>query len=251
MLFPAYETIPGDPSRGYLIVCDHASNAVPPELGDLGLPEAAFARHIAYDIGVRAVTLGLAERLGVPAVLSCFSRLVIDPNRGEDDPTLLMRLSDGAVIPGNAHADATERERRLEAYYRPYHAAVTAAIETSLQAGQRPALISIHSFTPYWKETPRPWHAGVLWSHDPRLAVPLLKALSACSGLIVGDNEPYSGELEGDCMYRHGTLRDLPHALVEIRQDLIDRPDGVAEWITRLADIFSDLSQDPAIWAVR
>jgi len=81
------ENVPGPVESGILILCDHASNAVPPDLGDLGLPEAEFERHIAYDIGAAAVTRSLARRLGAPAILTRFSRLVIDPNRGRDDPT--------------------------------------------------------------------------------------------------------------------------------------------------------------------
>src|SRR5262245_35262995 len=119
--FAPYELIPGDAGCGLVLLCDHASNALPPEYGDLGLGAAEFRRHIAYDIGAAAVTRELAARLGAPAVLSCYSRLLIDPNRGEDDPTLIMRLSDGAVIPGNHHVDADERERRIARYYAPYH----------------------------------------------------------------------------------------------------------------------------------
>jgi predicted N-formylglutamate amidohydrolase len=117
------ETIEGALESGILILCDHASNAVPPDLGDLGLPEAEFERHIAYDIGAAAVTRSLARRLGAPAVLTRFSRLIIDPNRGRDDPTLVMRLSDGAVVPGNAHVDDAEIASRIERFYDPYDAA--------------------------------------------------------------------------------------------------------------------------------
>ena len=115
MSFEPVETIAGDPACGYLILCDHARNTVPPELGDLGLPPATFERHIAYDIGARAVTVNLARTLGAPAVMSCFSRLVIDPNRGLDDPTLLMRLSDGAVIASWVSSTRTRASYRRRA----------------------------------------------------------------------------------------------------------------------------------------
>ncbi len=228
-------TGPGALSR-LVLVCDHARNRVPPEIGSLGLPEREMERHIAYDIGVRAVTLGLAARLGAGAVLSTVSRLVIDPNRGEDDPTLVMRLSDGTVVPGNARVDGAEIERRLAAYWRPYHAAIDAALDGVIARGEAPVLVSIHSFTPHYAgRGPRPWHAALLWDRDDRLVRPLMTRLTADPGLVVGDNEPYTGRLQGDCMWQHGTRRGIPHVLIEIRQDLIGAREGQEAWCARLA----------------
>ncbi|MEL6289782.1 MAG: DUF1244 domain-containing protein [Pseudomonadota bacterium] len=244
--FTAFERIAGDPSRGMLILCDHASSAMPPGYGTLGLDGAQLARHIAYDIGAAAVTRALAAHLGVPAILSTFSRLFIDPNRGIDDPTLVMRLSDGAVIPGNRDIDAEEKARRIARAYAPYHAAIDTAIMQAMEAGQPPALLSIHSFTPFWKDAARPWHATVLWDRDPRFARPLLHALDAEDDLFVAENEPYAGRLEGDCMHRHGTKRQLPHALIELRQDLISDDAGQGAWAERLARIVGDLLAEPA-----
>ena len=158
-----------------------------------------------------------------------------------------MRVSDGAVIPGNARIDQREIDHRLQTYYEPYDAAIRAAITRSLDAGVVPALVSIHSFTPSWRGTPRPWHAGVLWDRDGRLAGPLLDALRGQGDLVVGDNEPYSGELEGDIMNRHGTRRGLAHALLEIRQDLIADEAGVSEWAGRLAEILPPLVADERV----
>lgn len=220
-----------------ILLADHARNSVPPEYGALGLPSEQFERHIAYDIGVEAVTLGLARALGCPALMTTYSRLLIDPNRGADDPTLIMRLSDGAVVPGNAAVDDAERQRRIARFHRPYHAAITAEIDLALGQGIDPVLVSLHSFTPYWKAVPRPWHVGVLWDTDRRFAGYLLDAFRAAGDLAVGDNEPYSGALEGDTLYTHGTSRGLQHGLIEIRQDLIARQSGVDEWISRLAPI--------------
>ncbi|HUF86042.1 MAG TPA: N-formylglutamate amidohydrolase [Thermohalobaculum sp.] len=238
----------GNPALTRLVlVCDHARNAVPPEIGDLGLPAAEMARHIAYDVGARGVTLGLAARLGAGAVLSTWSRLVIDPNRGEDDPTLVMRVYDGTLVPGNRHVDAAEIERRKAAYHRPYHGAIRAALDELAAAGQAPVLVSIHSFTPQFRGRPwRPWHVGVLWDRDPRLVRPLLGRLRAEPDLVVGDNEPYTGELVGDCMWTHGTSRGIPHALIEIRNDLIESPEGQAEWAARLAPMIRAALDDMA-----
>jgi predicted N-formylglutamate amidohydrolase len=229
----------GDPSL--LFLCDHASNAVPPDIGDLGLSEADMARHIAWDVGARGVALALADAFEAPAVLSRFSRLVIDPNRGEDDPTLVMRLYDGSIIPGNRHVGAEEIDRRLTAHYRPYHAAVTERIDAALAQGETPRLLSIHSFTPQLRgRAPRPWHVGVLWDRDDRIAGPLIERLRAEDELLVGDNEPYSGQLRGDCMYRHGTARGLPHALIEVRNDLIADAAGQQAWAALLARCLAD-----------
>ena len=148
-----------------------------------------------------------------------------------------MRLSDGTVVPGNADIDADERELRLVEFYRPYHGAVAGMLDRALAAGISPAILSIHSFTPFWKGVPRPWHAGILWKSDPRFARPLLDLLSAERQLVIGDNEPYSGGLEGDTLDVHATRRGLPDALIEIRQDLISGSAGIAEWVDRLARI--------------
>ncbi|HVZ13161.1 MAG TPA: N-formylglutamate amidohydrolase [Bauldia sp.] len=249
--FPAFVVAPGASSSGLVLVCDHAANAVPPEYGDLGLPAAEFRRHIAYDPGAAALTRALGAALGAPAVFSTFSRLLIDANRGEDDPTLIMRLSDGAVVPGNARVDAAERARRIARYHAPYHAAVDAALDAALAAGVVPAIFSVHSFTPVWRGVPRAWHCGVLWDNDPRMAVPLIEGLRADGSLIVGDNEPYAGALAGDSMYRHATRRGLAHALVEVRQDLIADEAGVAAWAERLVTLLVGLNRDPALHGVR
>lgn len=230
----------GDPSL--LLLCDHASNAIPPDLGTLGLGPADLSRHIAYDVGARGVTLALADLFEAPAILSRVSRLVIDPNRGEDDPTLVMRLYDGSVIPGNRHADAAEIERRLETWYRPYHRSVEAAIDSSLAQGIEPRIVSIHSFTPQLRgRAPRPWHVGVLWDEDDRIARPLIERLRAEDELVVGDNEPYSGRLRGDTLWRHGTSRGLPHALIEVRNDLIEDRAGQLAWSELLARCLADV----------
>ena len=235
------EAIEGSPTAGLILLCDHASNAVPPDLLDLGLPRAQFERHSGYDIGAADLTRALAGILGAPAVLTTFSRLVIDPNRGRDDPTLVMRLSDGAVVPGNARIGADEVERRLRRFYDPYDAAIRAAIERSLQSGVRPAIVSLHSYTRVWRGTPRPWHAGVLHDGDGRLARPLIAALEAEPDLVVGDNEPYLGGLEGDTIDRHAVRRGLPNALIEVRQDLIATKAEAERWAERLAAALAPL----------
>ncbi len=234
--FPVAEVIGGEFRARLVILCDHARNALPRRYGTLGLDRAELERHIAFDIGAQAVTRALARRLHAPAVLCGFSRLLIDPNRGLDDPTLIMRLSDGAIVPANAAMDAAEREVRIARYHRPYHAAV-AQVLAARPAGGPFGIVSIHSFTPYWKGAARPWHAGVLWAKDRRLAGPVLYALAADRALTVGENEPYAGGLAGDTLDTHAIRAGIPHALVEIRQDLIATDPGAEAWARRLADI--------------
>src|SRR4029079_8511286 len=182
----SYCVVPGRIDRGLILLCDHAGNAMPPGYGTLGLPPEQLKRHIAYDIGAAAVTRALAAALQVPAVLTRYSRLLIDPNRGRDDPTLIMRLSDGAVVPGNRKLDAAEREERLRLYHDPYHRTIDAIIDQCQATGVAPVLLSIHSFTESWKNFTRPWHVGVLWDRDARLAHPLLESFYAEGDLIVG-----------------------------------------------------------------
>lgn len=252
MSFSPAHQIDGDFHLGLLLTADHAKRDLPVEYGTLGLPESEFDRHIAYDIGVENLTRELAHRLGAPAVLGGFSRLLIDPNRGEDDPTLIMQLSDGAIISGNYPMSAGEREERLERFYRPYHRAVT---ETSAciaaASGKAPFIVSIHSFTPRWKDKARPWQIGLLWDRDDRAVIPLLSLLRENPDLTVGDNEPYDGALRNDAMYRHATAQGFAHVLIEVRQDLIADKNGVIEWADRLAPMLAQINALDAIHEIR
>ncbi len=244
----AFEVLPGDLARGAILICDHACNDLPSEYGSLGLPASELQRHIAFDIGVDAVTRQLAERLNLPAVLSRFSRLLIDPNRGLDDPTSIMRVADGVVVPGNVDIDDDERQYRIDNYYRPYHSAISAQIDSALKSGVVPVLLSIHSFTPMWKGTPRPWHAGLLWDErDGRFSEALVAGLRADPHLLVGDNEPYRGGLCGDTIDVHGIHRGLANGLLEIRQDLISDETGVLEWVERLAGMLPSIISMPQL----
>ncbi len=240
MTYAPYEIIGEHRDSRWLVTCDHAANTVPDFVagGDLGLPPEDMARHIAYDPGAAGLSRYLAEILGAPAIMSNFSRLVIDPNRGEDDPTLVMRLSDGSIIAGNRHVSEAEIARRISAYHRPYHQAIDAALDRVIAAGHAPVIVSMHSFTPQFHGRPvRPWQIALLWDRDDRLEVPLLARLRAEGDLCVGDNEPYVGSLAGDCMWQHGTQRGIAHILIEIRNDLISTPEDQVAWVDRLAPV--------------
>jgi predicted N-formylglutamate amidohydrolase len=228
----AFEAISGASGQSpILFLCDHASNALPP--GGLGLDPALLSTHIAYDIGAAAVTRALAGAYGAPAVLGAWSRLLIDLNRGADDPTLVMKLSDGSIIAGNRDADAAEVARRIAAFHAPYHAAIDVELD---RIGKHAVLFSMHSFTPAWKGRPRPWEVGVLYDRDVRLAAPLMARLAE-AGFTVGDNEPYTGALEGDTLWCHGTMRGLPHVLIEMRQDLVGDDEQAQDFAVRLKPI--------------
>ncbi len=239
------EIVQGAPGAKFLVTCDHATNRLPPEYGSLGLDEAQLRRHIGYDIGAYPIALEVGRRLNATVISSRFSRLLIDPNRGEDDPTLIMQLSDGVIIPGNVGVDEAERAKRISAFFTPYHAAIAAEIQSMLKRGVTPILVSIHTFTDIWRGVPRKWHAGILWDKDPRLALPLIRELRARTGLEIGDNEPYSGDLRNDAMYTHATLRGLANVLIEIRQDLVRDADGQKAWGTLLSECLSAIMDDP------
>jgi predicted N-formylglutamate amidohydrolase len=253
MAFQPFETIQGDMASGLVLVADHAMRHFPQELGSLGLPAGELDRHIAYDIGIEALTRALAARLGAPAVMARFSRLIIDANRGEDDPTLIRRIYDRTVVPGNAALTAAGREARLDAFHRPYHREVSRLIsESALAAGRPPLVISLHSFTPQLAGGGlRPWHCGILWDADPRAARALIDALRKMEGLVIGDNEPYDGALKGDTMHRHCTAHGIAHGLIEVRQDLIAADNGVLQWADRLAPVLAALNAQDVMHEIR
>jgi predicted N-formylglutamate amidohydrolase len=222
----------------WLITCDHATNIVPPCVGggSLGLTDADMQRHIAYDVGAAGVSRALADALNAPAVLSNFSRLVIDPNRGLDDPTLLMKLYDGTVIPANRTASEVEKARRVDAFYAPYHNALTKLAERQ----NNTVIIAIHSFTPQLNgRAARPWHIGILHQFDDRLSDPLLSLICSEDDLCVGNNEPYAGHLPGDSIDRHALQMGRANALIELRSDLIETPCQQITWAKRLAPILT------------
>ncbi|GAB5446936.1 MAG: N-formylglutamate amidohydrolase [Gymnodinialimonas sp.] len=220
----------------WVVTCDHASNRVPDDVagGDLGVPPEDMHRHIAYDVGALGVSQAMGAALEAPVVASRFSRLVIDPNRGEDDPTLLMQIYDGSIIPANRGVSDVELERRLARFHRPYHRALTEVIA----ARNAPIIVAVHSFTPQLRgRDPRPWHVSVLYAGDTRLAYPLLARLRDEEDLCVGDNEPYSGQLPGDALDRHGIQHGHLHVLIEVRNDLIETAEDQEKWGRRLAHL--------------
>ncbi len=234
----AYQILGQPRFGGILVISDHASNRVPGDI-DLGIDSALLDQHIAVDIGVAGVAAQMAQRPGVAAYLGHVSRLVCDFNRDEHGPTVCPIASDGHAIPGNA-LDHAGHEARLARFYRPYHEALASLLDSA-----PPALIlSLHSFTPQLASDPaqaRPWHVGVLYNEDDRaarIAIPMLEA----EGLVVGDQEPYSGRLLNATMNRHAESEGRPYVGIEVRQDQIADPAAHPLWAERLARIANQVA---------
>ena len=231
-----------------VLIADHAKNLLPESHGTLGLPAEALGRHIAYDIGIEAVTRALSALTGAPAIMAGFSRLLIDPNRGRHDPTLIRAIYDGQIVPGNCAMTEADIAARV-ALYDAYHAGIAALIaEVEAASGKPPFVVSLHSFTPALKDgRPRPWPVGLLWDRDRRGTEALAAQLAGLPDLPVGDNEPYDGALEGDTMYRHCSADGLAHVLIELRQDEIADEAGARDWAARLAPMLETINDDASL----
>lgn len=225
-----------DGTSPFLLVADHAGVAQPRALGRLGVPESEWQRHIAYDIGIAGLGRRLADALDATLIQQNYSRLVIDCNRPLDAPSSIPEMSELTPVPGNAGLSDDDKAARAQAIFWPYHERIEAEIERRREAGKPTALIALHSFTPVFKGVSRPWHAALLYNRDRRLSDCLLALLKDESGLIVGDNQPYFVSDATDYTIPvHGERHGLPHALIEIRQDLIADDAGQQQWAERLA----------------
>jgi predicted N-formylglutamate amidohydrolase len=228
---PPYELFNPRGRAPILLICDHASRRVPRRLNDLGLDERELSRHIGWDIGAADAARRMALQLGAPALLAGYSRLVVDCNRHLHDPTSMRPVSDGTPIPGNAALSPADRQARTDALYQPYHRAIAQRLDDFASRGVAPALLAIHSCTPEMAGQFRPWHIGICWDSDRRIAGPVLEALQRVPDLVVGDNQPYNLDLGEDYSVPvHAIRRGLPHLQVEFRQDLVATPAAAARW---------------------
>ena len=225
-----------------LVVCDHASRAFPRAMERLGLTEADSWRHVAWDLGAGELARGLADALAAPAVLAGYSRLVADCNRAPDDPDAFRTVSDGVTVTGNLDLGDDARRARLGCFHDPYHGAIAALLGGFRARGVAPLFVSVHSYTPVLDGVERPWHVGVLYDKDERSAAQLLSALRAVEGLVVGDNQPYSGRHPGDyTVDHHAEAAGLPNVCLEVRQDLLESPAGVERWVRLLARVLAPI----------
>ncbi len=231
----------------WVLVVDHAGQAIPRALGDLGLPPGEIDRHIGWDIGIAGVARALAGMLDAWTILQPYSRLVIDCNRPLESPTLIVEASDGTPVPGNLGLDAATRAARRHAIFDPYHDTIARALDQRAAAGRPSLLATLHSFTPSMGGIDRPWHCGVLYHRHTALPHAMLAALRAEGDLVVGDNQPYAVTATSDyAIPVHGEARGLPHVELEIRQDLIADAVGQMAWARRLARILPAVAAGPA-----
>jgi predicted N-formylglutamate amidohydrolase len=228
-----FHVYPGS-QRAFLVLCDHASNAVPKRYGSLGLGPHELERHIAWDIGARGVALALASKLDCPVILGGSSRLLVDLNRCIDDPTSILGESDNTIVPRNLAINDEERAARIRQFHMPYHARIGAHLDALLARGVRPTLISVHSFSPSLGSIARPWPVAVLWK-QAREPVAALIHWFVAQGFLVGDNRPYDARiLLGWTLEHHAVRRDLPHVLFEMRNDGIETVRAQRVWAARL-----------------
>jgi predicted N-formylglutamate amidohydrolase len=243
-----YELVEG--RNPVVFVCDHASHRIPRALADLGVAPRYLEDHIAWDIGAAGVARRLMARFDAAGVVAGYSRLVVDLNRNLRDASAFPSISDGVLVPGNLGlTDEAKAQRRTE-LYAPYHDAIHALLDRLDSPSRRPVMIGIHSFTPRFHGTERPWRIGVLWDRDPRLPIRLLERLRAGGGFVVGDNEPYSGRHRADySIDHHAERRGLAHVGIEVRQDLIADPAGQERWAGVLADALEAVLADERVYA--
>lgn len=236
-----YEIVNEGGGASILILCDHASRAVPAAMNGLGLDADALERHIAYDIGAQDIVRDLARRLDAQAVLAGYSRLLIDCNRQPGHPGSIPQDSDDTHIPGNRDLSEEGLEARADSFFWPYHHAITNVLARMWRSGSVPVVFSVHTFTPSLGGEDRYWDIGVLWNRDPRLAKPLMEKLRASDDLHVGDNQPYSGREVAYTIDLHGGSAGFPNCAVEIRQDLVEDRAGAHVWADLLHRALSDI----------
>lgn len=225
-------------TSAYVLTCDHAGRRLPLKLGGLGLGESDLETHVAWDIGAAGLARRLADALDAFLILSTYSRLVIDCNRPPGSDDSIIARSERTEIPGNRNVSTAEADARARALFHPYHDRIRAELDARRDRKQPAVLLALHSFTPVYLGFERPWHAGLLYGRDSRLARVLLELLRAQYGLNIGDNQPYAvSDWTDYSIPVHGEGRGIPHAGLEIRQDLIADADGQADWATRLAPL--------------
>jgi predicted N-formylglutamate amidohydrolase len=228
----------------FLLTCDHYGRAIPRGLGDLGLPQSEFERHIAWDVGIAGVANALSKQLDAHLIAQRYSRLVIDCNRPPKAASSIPRISEATAIPGNEDIAPGAAEARRRAIFDPYHHRIAEVIDRRLRNNIPTVLVALHSFTPVYAGVIRPWHIGTLYHRDTRLPPLLLNHLRTEPDLVVGDNEPYAVSDETDYTIPvHGEKRGLMNSGIEIRQDLIAEPAGERQWADRLARVFGEIEK--------
>lgn len=248
---PPFEHFNAEGTAPVLLICDHANNAIPRAMDGLGLGEEELGHHIAYDIGAAEIARRLAGKLNAAAFLAGYSRLLIDANRQPGDPSSIAGISDGITVPGNRNLSEADQVARTENFFWPYHHAIADGVAHLWRTGTAPALFSVHTFTPSMNGEDRYWHISVLWNRDPRMAEPLIHELRRREpDLHVGDNQPYSGKEVAYSLDLHAGAAGLPHAAVEIRQDLAETKEGAERWAELLSGSLAEILAIPDLHRV-
>ena len=246
---PPFTTYNDHGKASVLLVADHASPYFPAAMNQLGVADWVLERHVAWDVGSDELTRYLADELDAPAVLAGFSRLIVDPNRKLDDPTAFIQVSDGIAIPGNLDIGEEEKALRIQSFFDPYHNAIAERLQRFSEEGIAPAFISIHTCTPVFDQIVRPWHIGVMWDQDPRIASPLIEKFNSMREVCIGDNEPYSGRHPHDfTIDHHAEPAGLPHVGIEVRQDLVSDREGARKWAGILAGALGEILDDESLY---
>ncbi len=241
---PPFEVAGRDGRSPFVVICDHGGRRLPRSLLDLGLSEGALTTHIAWDIGARGVARRLATLLDAFLIRQRYSRLVIDCNRPLEALDSITTLSERTPIPGNQNLALDAARLRAREIFHPYHDQIRGELDRRRETGRPGLLVAVHSFTPVFLDVARPWHIGILYNRDPRLAEPLLELLRDEGDLVVGRNQPYAvSDLTDFSVVHHGERRGIPHVEIEIRQDLIADPAGQNVWAERLARLLPAAAQ--------
>ncbi len=242
---PPVTVVRPDGASPFLLVCDHAGNRIPRNLGTLGVSETDRRRHIAWDVGAAEMANLVSELLDAPLVLQTYSRLVIDCNRDPSVESAMPLVSEITEIPGNRNLNPRETTARIAEIFRPYHERITAIMGSRVAAGRATILVALHSFTPYYEgRGARPWHIGILYNRDDRLPRIMLELLGAEPGLTVGDNEPYKISDETDYTIPvHGERRGVLHVEIEVRHDEIGSESGQRAWAKRLVHVLGQAAE--------
>ena len=234
-----------------LVTCDHASNLIPSQLGSLSLDANQLERHIAYDIGALNLSKLIADKLNAPLIYSGYSRLVVDLNRHLSDPSCIPIVSEGTEIPGNHPLSEQHRQARIDELFWPYHNKFAEVLNGFQSKGIHPVILAIHTFSPVYHGVERPWHTGVMWDTDDRMALPFMENLKNRGDLIVGDNQPYTAiDPLGYAFDVHARGRGLPHLFIEVRQDLVTDEVGVMRWATIIHQALEPLLDDQHLYSI-
>ncbi|MDP2205747.1 MAG: N-formylglutamate amidohydrolase [Alphaproteobacteria bacterium] len=238
-----------------LVVCDHASNRVPRALNGVGLTKAALEKHIAWDPGTENIGRYMSEKLDATGFFACYSRIVVDVNRGERSAECMREVSDHIQVPGNKNLSLAEKRQRLDEIFWPYHRALAAQIKGYRKKGIVPLVVSLHSFTPEMDGYKRPWHIGVLWNKEETIARRLVEELQARNPkIIVGENEPYTlkqANLTKNTIKTHAEDAGLPYVIVEFRQDLVATKRDALKWGRIFLEALAPILLDPSIYQLR